>query len=147
MPHGSPVEFQATRNKFLLLKGFEAYEAATASATIKVKKEHLLGVSDAFTIGVTDVVVSSITYGTDYDTVVFDDVVTVVADTVYSQVPTNKVTLTSGQCPIDNNKSDNQCFTGVLTHGIIDTEKLIIPAILPAANLISGVINVNDLFV
>jgi len=147
LPHGSPVIATSTTNTFTLIKGFESYETAT-SATQKVKKEHLLGLTDAFNIGGA-VTVSSIdrTSSELYDTVVFSGSVATVAGTKYSQAITDgKLSLTYGECNIDNEVSSNQCRTGVLAEGIVDSSKTVLPLVAVAADYIKGITDKNLIF-
>jgi len=142
LPHGSPVQATSTPNVFTLIKGFEAYEAATTATDIKVKKNNFLGVGDAFAIAATEIVTAIDRSNADYDLVTFDTALTVVVDTVYSQVPTaGKASLTFGQAPINNDVATKQAFCAVLSEGLIDTDKLIIPAILDNTGLLKGITN------
>jgi hypothetical protein len=147
LPHGSPVEADSISNTFTLIKGFESY-LGVASATQTIKKEHLLGVGDAFNIGGAVTVVSiDTTSSEDYDTVVFSGSITTVTDTVYSQVPTaGKASLTNGEAPINNDVATYQVFVSVLSEGLIDTNKLILPAILDDTALIKGITNAAIIF-
>jgi len=142
LPHGSPVQATSTPNKFKLVKGFEVYEGVTGT-DVKVKKNHLLGLTDAFNIGGA-VTVTAIDYTTSdlYDVVTFSGSVTVTINTVYSQVPTaGKASLTFGQAPINNDNTGAEAFCAVLSEGLIDTDKLVLPAILDNTGLLKGITN------
>ena len=146
LPHGSPVIATSTPNTFTLVKGFKSYESAT-SATQKVYKEHLLGVGDAFNIGGAIAVESIDRSNADYDTIVWDGSCETVAGTKYGQAITDgKLTLTWGECRIDNEVSTNQCRTGVLAEGVIDSAKTVLPIVAVAADFIKGITDKSLIF-
>jgi len=149
LPYGSPVQALSVENTFKLIKGFESFLGA-ASATQKVKKVHMLGITDALTLptgGAVTVLSIDYTTSTEYDTVVFSASVTLVSDTIYSQVPTaGKASLTTSETPIDNSIATLQARAGVLGDGRIDSVKTTLPVNLIAASMVKGVTNVANLF-